>query len=251
VGERASPRAFLAISALLFAASAALTISWCTSTPDGEAMPVPQSALCGGTSLGAAASFLVMWSVMMAAMMLPSLVPMLWRYRDAVRETGSARLEMLTALVGGAYFAVWMLSGVLVYALSVTLPLVMMQIPASMHSAPLATGAIIVAAGLLQLTPWKAHHLAGCSTSPGRLPADVAAAWRHGWRLGRHCVASSAGLTATLLVTGMMDLRAMAVVTALITLERLAPAGEHIARAIGGVIAIAGLSLIVCAAGLG
>jgi predicted metal-binding membrane protein len=48
-----------------------------------------------------------MWVVMMVAMMLPSLVPMLWRYREAVASAGEARLSLLTALVGVAYCFVW------------------------------------------------------------------------------------------------------------------------------------------------
>ena len=53
-----------------------------------------------------------------------------------------------------------------------------------------------------------------------------------------------------LLVVGMMDLRVMAVVTAAITIERLAPAGERVARAIGVVVVGAGLLLIARATGL-
>jgi predicted metal-binding membrane protein len=53
-----------------------------------------------------------------------------------------------------------------------------------------------------------------------------------------------------LLVIGVMDLRAMAFVTAVITAERLAPAGERVARVIGVVIIGAGLFLIARAAGL-
>jgi len=86
------------------------------------------------------------------------------------------------------------------------------------------------------------------------LPADGGTAWRHGLRLGRHCSYCSycsAGLTAILLVTGVMDLRAMAVVTAATTAERLAPAGEGVARTIGAGIVAAGLLLIARAAGLG
>ena len=56
---------------------------------------------------------------------------------------------------------------------------------------------------------------------------------------------------AILLVMGVMELRAMAVVAAAITLERLAPAGERIARAIGLVVIAAGLLLLARAAGLG
>jgi predicted metal-binding membrane protein len=56
---------------------------------------------------------------------------------------------------------------------------------------------------------------------------------------------------AILLVLGVMDLRAMALVGAAITVERLAPASELVARAIGAVVVAAGLFLIARAAGLG
>jgi predicted metal-binding membrane protein len=70
-------------------------------------------------------------------------------------------------------------------------------------------------------------------------------------RLGLHCSSRCAGLTAILLALGVMDLRAMVVVTAAITLERVvpAPAGERVARGIGLVAMAAGLLLIVRAAG--
>ena len=83
------------------------------------------------------------------------------------------------------------------------------------------------------------------------MPADAGTAWRHGLRLGLHCSYCCAGLTAILLVIGVMDLRAMAVVTAAITAERLAPEAERIARAMGAVVVGAGLFLIAQAAGLG
>ena len=90
--ERASERAFFGVSALLFAASAAGTIVWCASMSAMGEMPMPGDwtmsmawmPACGQTWPGAAASFIGMWAVMMVAMMLPSLVPMLWRYREAV-----------------------------------------------------------------------------------------------------------------------------------------------------------------------
>ena len=80
----------------------------------------------------------------------------------------------------------------------------------------------------------------------GRIPTLV-----RGLRLGRHCSRCCTGLMAILLVIGVMDLRAMAVVTVSITAERLAPAGERVARATGAVVVGAGLLLIVRAAGLG
>jgi predicted metal-binding membrane protein len=69
-------------------------------------------------------------------------------------------------------------------------------------------------------------------------------------RLGVHCSSCCGNLIVTLLVIGVMDLRAMAIVTVAITAERLAPAGERVARAIGAVCAAAGVVLLARAAGL-
>jgi predicted metal-binding membrane protein len=261
VCERASQRAFFGVSALLFAASAAMTIVWCASMSAMGGMPMPGGwtmsmawmRMCGQTWLGVAAPLLGMWVVMMVAMMLPSLVPMLWRYRRAVDRTGETRLGRLTALVGAGYFLVWTVFGMAAFPLGVALAAVEMQQPELARAIPIGVGLVVLIAGALQLTAWKAHHLACCREAPGRdraLPADAGTAWRHGLRLGLHCSYSCAGLTAILFVIGVMDLRVMAVVTAAITVERLAPASERVARAIGGVAIGAGVLLIARAAGL-
>src|SRR5262245_48297599 len=259
--ERASQQAFLGVSALLFTASAALTIAWCASMsamgdmpmPGGWRMSMAWMRMPGQTWHGVAGSFLGMWIVMMVAMMLPSLVPMLVRYRQAVGRMSAARLGGLTAVVGVAYFSVWTLFGMAVFPLGFALAALEMQQPALSRAAPVAAGVVVLVAGLLQLTSWKARQLACCRETPGpdrTLPADAGTAWRHGLRLGLHCSLCCASLTAILLVIGVMDLRAMAVVAAAITLERLAPAGERVARGIGAVVIVAGLFLIVRAAWL-
>ena len=65
---------------------------------------------------------------MMVAMMLPSLVPMLWRYRQAVGRTGETRLGRLTALVGVGYFFVWTVFGMAAFPLGLALAAVEMQL---------------------------------------------------------------------------------------------------------------------------
>jgi len=222
--------------------------------PGGWRMPMAWMRMPGQTWPGAAASFLGMWVVMMVAMMLPSLVPMLWRYRQAVGGTGETRLGWLTALVGVGYFFVWTVFGMAAFPLGVAVAAIEMQQPALAHAVPIAAGVVVLIAGALQFTAWKSRHLACCQEAPGRvltLPADAGTAWRHGLRLGLHCSQCCAGPIVILLVMGVMDLRAMAVVAAAITIERLAPAGERVARAIGAVVVGAGLFLIVRAAGLG
>jgi len=257
--ERASEPAFLVISALLFAVSAALTVgeSAAMSTMGGMSMPggwtmsMAWMRMPGQTWAGATASFLAMWVVMMTAMMLPSLVPMLSRYRRAVVTTSEARLARLTVLAGMAYFFVWTVVGVAAFPLGVALTALEMQLPAVSHVVPVAIGGVVLVAGALQFSTWKVRHLDCCRAAPGpdrALAADAATALRHGLRLGLHCSACCAGLTAILLVIGVMDLRAMAIVAAAITAERLAPGGERVARAIGVVAVGVGLILIVRAA---
>jgi predicted metal-binding membrane protein len=255
-------RAFVGAAALLFAASTAVTIVRCASmTAVGEVrmaggwtISMAWMRMPGQTWPGAAASFLGMWTVMMVAMMLPSLVPPLSRYRQAVATTGEPRLGLLTGLVGMGYFFVWAVFGMAAFPFGVALAAVAMRLPAFARAVPIAVGIVVVIAGALQFTAWKAHHLARYREVPGRghpLPAHAGAAWRHGLRLGLHCGQASTGLTVILLCLGLMDVRAMAVVGAAITGERLAPAGERVARAIGVVVVGAGLVQIARAAGVG
>src|SRR5258706_4456235 len=127
-----------------------------------------------------------------------------------------------------------------------------MHWPAAARAVPMAVGAVVLFAGALQFTTWKARQLACCREAPGRgrvLPADAGTAWRHGLQLGLHCSRCCAGLTAMLLGLGVMELRAMAVVMAAITIERLAPAGERVTQTNGALVRGARLYLIARAAG--
>jgi predicted metal-binding membrane protein len=247
--------AFLGSSALLFAASVAATIAGSASMgamgemtmPGGWTMSMAWMRMPGQTWPAAGASFLAMWIVMMVAMMLPSLAPALWRYRRAVGDTSETRREGLMLLVVAGYFAVWTLFGVVAFPLGAGLAAAEMRVPALASAVPTAAGVVVLIAGALQLTAWKAHHLACCRADPGRegaLPPRAGSAWRYGLSLGLHCSQCCAGLMAILLVIGVMDLRAMAVVATTVTGERLAPAGERVGRAIGVVVVVAGAFLI-------
>ena len=247
--------AFFGLSSLLFAVSAALTIIWCglmgtmgeMPMPGGWAMSMAWMRMPGQTWLGAGASFLGMWIVMMVAMMLPSLMPMLCRYRRAVGGTGNMRLGRLTALVGAGYFFVWALVGMAAFVLGIALTAIEMRQAALARAVPMAVGTLVLVAGALQFTAWKTRRLACCREAPGcggTLPAGAGTAWRHGLRLGLRCCHCCAGFTVAFLGLGIMDLRAMAAMTAAITAERLAPAGDRVARAIGAVLIAAGWYLI-------
>jgi predicted metal-binding membrane protein len=247
------------VSALLFAAATAGTIVWSASMaampempmPGGWSMSMAWMRMPGQSWPGAAAAFLGMWVVMMVAMMFPSLVPMLRRYRQAVGPPGEARLGRLTALVGLGYFFVWTAFGMIAFPVGVAIAEVEMRQPALSRAVPAAVAVVVVLAGLLQFTAWKARQLAHCRDEPARgrgVPADAGTAWRHGVRLGVHCSTCCVGLMAVLLVVGVMDLRVMVAVAVAITVERLAPAGVRAARAIGAVAVAAGVLLLARAA---
>jgi predicted metal-binding membrane protein len=194
-----------------------------------------------------------MAAMMMAAMMLPSSVPMLWRYRQAVGRAGGRRPGWLTALVGAGYFFVWTVLGAAVHPLSLALAAVEMRAPTPARAMPIAVGVVVLLAGCLQLTTWKSRRLACLAEMPWRdRPAalDAITAWRHGLRLGLDCAHCCAGLMMIPLVVGSMDLGVMAAVTAAVTAERLAPASMRVERAIGIVVVAAGLCLIARAAGV-
>ena len=195
--------------------------------PDMPAMAMPDDA----------ASFLRMWTVMMAAMMLPSLVPTLWRYRQATTNGGSSHPDALIVLAGAGYFMVWAAQGLVA--------LLLLKLPAVEHAGPLASALVMLAAGALQLSAWKAHHLACCRRAAcERASRGAGRALRYGLRLGFHCSGCCAGSTAVLLVSGFMDLRAMVLATVAITAERLAPSGQRAARLIGVLAMSAGLWIV-------
>jgi len=255
-------RSFVPAWVLLFAAASAVTIRWCASMPamgemrmpGGWTMSMAWMRMPGQTWPGAAASFLLMWVVMMIAMMLPSLAPMLNRYREAVAGAGGMRVGRLTALVGVGYFLVWTVFGMAAFPLGAAMAAVEMRHPVLARAVPMAVGVVLLIGGALQFTAWKSRRLACCRQAPvrgPRLPEDAGTAWSHGLRLGVKCVHCCANLMAVLLVIGVMDLRAMAVVTAAITLERVVQRGEQAARAVGAVLVAAGLLLIARAAALG
>jgi predicted metal-binding membrane protein len=254
-------RVSVLVVSVLFVASVVVTVVWSTSMSAMGGMPMPGGwtmsmawmRMPGQTWTMTAVSFVGMWAVMMVAMMLPSLLPMLRRYREVVGNIAHARLGWLTAVVGAGYFFVWILFGVAAFPLGVALAQMEMQQPALARAVPFAAGVVLVLAGAFQFSTWKAKHLA-CfryeSAHVGPLRGDPGSAWRHGMRLGVHCTSCCGNLILTLLVIGVMDLRVMAVVTVAITAERLAPAGERVARTIGAVCAGAGVVLLARATGL-
>lgn len=252
---KAGDRVFLGFSALLFVASAMVTIVWCASMSSMSEMQMPGNwtmsmawmRMPGQTWLNAMTSFGVMWVVMMVAMMLPSLTPMLQRYRQHIKKMGATQINRLTLLAGTGYFFVWTVFGAIIFLLGAALAAVVMQYSALARIAPLVFGVLILLAGIIQFTSWKQHYLDCCrkASSRGMIQTiSLNKAFQYGLQIGLDCVYCCANLIAILLVIGVMDLGTMAIVTAAITIERLVPAGERMSQIMGALIMIAGIFLI-------
>jgi predicted metal-binding membrane protein len=237
----APDRTVLVIVALLFAASATVTIRWCASMAGmpgmemagGWTMSMTWMRMPGQGWWAAAAVFIGMWSVMMITMMLPAILP-------ALRDQGA---NSLTLRVAAAYFGVWMLCGLLIYPLGLALAEITMHVAAFSRIVPALAGVALGLAGILQLSAWKARQLE-CCRAPQRA-ATPGAAWHRGLALGLRCCACCAPLTAALLVVGVMDPGAMAAATLAISLERLAPRGPAMARISGALLLAAGLAVLL------
>src|SRR5262245_10083881 len=158
--------------------------------PGGWTMSMAWMRMPEQTWSGTAATFLGMWAVMMVAMMLPSVMPMLSRYRETVHGRGHARLGLLTTFVATGYFFVWTVFGVFAFPIGAALATLEMRQPALSRAVPVATAVVILIAGALQFTTWKARQLACCRDSSrlgDALDADATTAWRYGERLSLDC----------------------------------------------------------------
>jgi predicted metal-binding membrane protein len=194
--------------------------------------------------LGAAlAPFLATWTVMMAAMMLPSAMPMILLHRRGV--AGSARMltELRSATFIGAYLLVWAAFGVgvwLVTRLSDALLPMGARAP--------AVAAILLLAGVYQFTPLKAACLRVC-----RSPMDfllthwypgVAGEMRLGLEHGLYCLGCCWALMVVFVGAGAMGLLWAAVIALAVLVEKVFPRGVAFGRVMGTGL-IAGALLVV------
>lgn len=226
-GPLASPALWgtiLALAAVFWAATLRLTI------PMGSA---------AATMALAAPVFLGLWTLMMAAMMLPATAPVAGLYVRAVARTSppAVRAVRVTGLLAG-YLLCWALAGLPALGLLAVGGLLAARAP----SAADAVGVVILAAaGVYQFSPWKSACLRHCRSPLGWLLTltnrrgrlrDVAAGLHHGaW-----CVGCCWLLMAVLCALGMMQAWLMAAVAAVVFAERVLPRGRLLAAAAGAVL---------------
>lgn len=209
-------------------------------------LTVSNSRYMGGSMRGpmglALPSFLVMWTPMMAAMMLPAVAPLATVYVRTVKTHRGARL---TGFASG-YLLVWAAAGIPAYLVARLAGRLAEGRPA------VATAAAVTAyglCGLYQLTPWKDRCLRQCR-SPlslllrygsfrGRFK-DLAVGAHH----GAYCAGCCWGLFVVLVAVGVMNVPAMLVLAGTVLVEKLWSHGIGFARFVGGVALVLAVAVV-------
>lgn len=188
-------------------------------------------------------SLFAMWSVMQIAMMSPTAVPMVLMHAKIARHRREhARPYTATALFLSGYLIVWTLFSLTFAAVQSLLQRLDLLSPAMASNTPWLAAALLIAAGLFQFSSLKHACLTQCrSPVPyfmGQWRNGHAGALVMGLKHGVHCVGCCWILMALLFVAGVMNLLWMALITAFVLIEKLAPRGDEIGR-------IAGVGLIL------
>jgi predicted metal-binding membrane protein len=251
VSSRRRETAALTVAILIFAGATAATLYSTRSMSGGMPMPggwtMSMAWMPMGAWLSSAVMFSGMWLAMMVAMMLPSTLPMLLLYRRAARFRGEAHTAILSAVLGAGYFGVWTAFGVVAYGTGMVIAQFAMRSDGFSRAVPAASGVALLAAGIYQLSPWKAACLEHCRDPLAVVAAHMHGGWRGALRLGIHhgafCAACCWALMLIQLALGVMNLAVMAAVALVIALEKLLPRGHLVARATG-LLAIVGGTIV-------
>jgi predicted metal-binding membrane protein len=196
-----------------------------------------------------------MWAAMMVAMMLPSASPMVLLYArvapQAEAQGRDLRARAAIPAFASGYFAIWILFSLLAVIVHWGLERLGALSAMMSLSAGLLSGALLIAAGLYQLTPLKAACLTHCRTPASFLAAHwrkgVVGAWRMGLTHGLYCLGCCAVLMGLLFVGGVMNLIWVAGLTLLVTIEKLAPFGAAAAKTVGAILIAGGAALVLAA----
>jgi predicted metal-binding membrane protein len=191
-----------------------------------------------------------MWVVMMAGMMLPSAAPALLLYAGVIRHSPeAARAPAHVYAFAGGYLAVWTTFSLLATVLQRLFSEWMFLSPMMESQNPAFGAAVLLVAGLYQLTPFKRTCLSAC-----RSPAEfltrhwkpgVAGGFHLGVANGLYCLGCCWALMLLLFVGGVMNLWWIAAITVFVLLEKLAPYGAQGGRLSGLLISALGIWSLV------
>lgn len=180
--------------------------------------------------------FLGTWTLMMAAMMVPSAMPMFLLHRlTAADGAGRVRTELRSVLFVVGYLLVWASFGIAVWLAG---RLVELLVPPEGRAPAIA--AVLLVAGLYQLTPLKAACLRACRTPMDFLLTHwhrgLGGALRLGGEHGLYCLGCCWALMAVFVGAGAMGLAWAVLIATVVFVEKIAPRGPVFGRAVGALL---------------
>jgi predicted metal-binding membrane protein len=199
-----------------------------------------------GTDLGGLGWYLGIWVTMMAAMMLPSVAPMVLIFdRVSSERARRGRPFVPTWIFAATYFAVWTVYGLAAYGVYRGIHSLHLGFLEWSRGGPYIVGALLVLAGAYELTPLKNVCLRHCRSPMhfvlGGWRDGVGGAVRMGAEHGAYCVGCCWGLMVVLFALGVMSLLWMAVVAGLIFAQKVLPYGNRLTRAFAIAFVAAGV----------
>jgi predicted metal-binding membrane protein len=193
--------------------------------------------------------FLAIWVTMMVAMMFPTAAPMILTFHKVQagkRERGDAFVS--TWMFVAAYILVWTLAGVAAYAGALAAETIAVRAALSSTTAARIGGAVIILAGIYQLTPLKDLCLSKCRTPITFIMTSwrdgVVGALRMGLLHGAYCLGCCWLLFVILFPLGIMNIAAMAVITLIVFAEKTLPWGRLAPRATAAALVAYGAVVI-------
>ncbi len=193
-----------------------------------------------------------MWLVMMVGMMTPSVAPTILIYARVGRQAAAAGKPLAaTGWFAGGYFCAWAAFSLLATAAQWALERAALLTPMMQSDSARLAALVLIAAGLYQWTPLKTACLAQCRApllfiqARGGFRRDAAGALALGLAHGLYCIGCCWALMALLFVGGVMNLAWIAILAALVLVEKVVPFGALLARAAGAGFAAAGVWMMV------
>jgi len=185
-----------------------------------------------------------MWAVMMVGMMTASAAPVMLLFAGMQAKRNDPHAPVIVLAFGAGYLLVWTLFSAGAALAQWGLHALAMLSPSMTTSSTRLGGAILIAAGAYQLTPFKGACLAHCRSPLGFLMSHwrdgTAGALRMGIAHGTYCLGCCWALMCVLFVVGVMNLVWVAAMTIFVLVEKVGPAGRLVARAAGVAMIAAG-----------
>ena len=218
--------------------------------------PPPAPPMVGPADWSATYAFLMlsMWWVMMIAMMVPSAAPMILLYARVVGRAADHGQSLAafgrTSIFLAGYLTIWF-----GFSIMATLTQSVLEVSGILDGMRMwstsrtLSAALVVGAGIYQLTPVKSACLEHCRAPVGYLAAHFRpgnlGAWRMGLEHGAYCVGCCWALMLLLFVGGTMNLIWIAGLAILVLVEKQLARGKWLERIIGSILIVVGVGLFV------